>query len=168
MTVENRQNDVWVEKTVEYIKNLKKANGITLPKLAKMVDVSEDTIHGFLYGPTQNPRFFTTCEIIRVLGGSVDEILELKPKPPEPEKKPNANAEHLLKVKDEMLEGYKETINVLKDQNGHLRTQNKRLMWAFAVAVAAMFGLFVADFSVHDRGWIQREVARIIGTVSRA
>lgn len=165
---EDRLSQEWHEKAKAYVRRLKDESGLTFSQLSQKTGVSEDTISGFFNKNTQNPRFFTMCEIVRVLGGSVDEMMELRPKAQKTEKKTDTNVEQLLQVKDEMLTGYKKTIEVLEDEVEHLKTQNRRVMRAFVIAICVLFALLTVDVALNDKGWIHYRMSKILGTVRRA
>ena len=148
--VEDRRNDIWVDKAVAYIKLRKKALGISQAELAKLVDVSEDTIREFFRGEVKNPRFFTICEIVRVLGGSLDEMMELTPV----KQIDNVPTAPTITATTETSSNT-EIIALLKDERQRLWDANKRLILALGAVIAAVVVLFGADVLLNDMGWFK-------------
>ena len=97
---------------LENLKELKKTKGMTSKQISDATRIPESTIKRIFAGETDNPYVFTIRDIVKVLGGSLDQVLAdtnvvLAPQTITEVKETADVAEaqrNLLAVKNEMLE----------------------------------------------------------------
>ena len=60
---------------LENLKELKKSKGMTTKQISDATKIPESTIKRIFAGDTDNPYVFTIRDIVKVLGGSLDQVL---------------------------------------------------------------------------------------------
>jgi transcriptional regulator with XRE-family HTH domain len=60
---------------LDNLKELKKAKGMTTKQIADATKIPESTIKRIFAGDTDNPYVFTIRDIVKALGGSLDQVL---------------------------------------------------------------------------------------------
>ena len=116
---------------LDNLKELKKSKGMTTKQLADATKIPESTIKRIFAGDTDNPYVFTIRDIVKALGGSLDQVLAdtnmvLAP-PSIVEVQENADVveaqRDLIAVKNEMLESKVATLTteleLLKKELAH-------------------------------------------------
>ena len=113
---------------LENLKELKKNKGMTSKQISDATGIPESTIKRIFAGDTDNPYVFTIRDIVKVLGGSLDQVLAdtnvvLAP-PSIAEVKETADVAEaqrdLLAVKNDMLEA---KITALTTENELLKKE---------------------------------------------
>lgn len=113
---------------LENLKELKKNKGMTSKQISDATGIPESTIKRIFAGDTDNPYVFTIRDIVKVLGGSLDQVLAdtnvvLAPSSIAEVKETADVAEaqrNLLEVKNNMLES---KITALTTENELLKKE---------------------------------------------
>lgn len=82
------------------LNDLKDKRGLTIQELADLSQVPEGTVKKILSGSTENPTFRNVCQIVIALGGSVDEMVGIKP----------VEKEDTVYISQELISSYKKHI----------------------------------------------------------
>lgn len=146
----------------ERLKELKKRNNISIQKISELSGIPESTISRILSGQTESPSFVTVVEIIKAMGGSVDELVGIA-RPVEEVPKCEINQQYIDTLCGNISD-LKENIKEVKAESVHRRHIITILIIALFIIVATAAvaaGLFLwVDLSNGDLGFFFREIAR--------
>ncbi len=96
---------------LDNLKELKKVTGMSAKQIADKTNLPERTVIRIFSGDTDNPYVDTLHRIVKVLGGSLDDIL----------------ADTKVVVATESLVEVKETANVIEAERDLIAVENERL-----------------------------------------
>lgn len=133
---------------LEHLKALKDKTSLTYADISQISDVPLTTVTRIFSGATPNPTFDTVTRITLALGGSLDNIADIKPDngtTSTVEKTISTYAE-LLKEKDERIKEKDKHIESLKTERLAERKEKHKL--ALFTAVFVGFVLFVLIFDM--------------------
>lgn len=114
---------------------LKNSRGLTNQQISDLSGVPLSTVTRIFNGQTDNPNIQTVADIVSAMGGSVDEVLGLKP----PEKG---------EKEDNLIELYRE---IIKSKNRDI----KRLFWILAIVICIITVALALDLLVGNIGFIR-------------
>ena len=121
---------------VEYIKSLKEAKKLKVKDLVEMTNIPESTINNFFSRKTENPSFEIVSKLCIAVGGSLDEMVDLKEIAES--KKEEVNFKEIIAnitaSFTERLELYKERIAELKEDNANDKKE-KKILYSIIVAL---------------------------------
>lgn len=144
------------------LKELKKRNNISIQKISELSGIPESTISRILSGQTESPSFVTVVEIIKAMGGSVDEVVGIT-HPVSEAPKCEINQQYIDNLRGNISD-LKDNIKEVKAESDHRRHVITMLILALFIivaTVAVVAGLFLwADLSNGDLGFFFREIAR--------
>lgn len=103
-----------VQIAVEYILRLKKEKNVKSTELSELTNIPKSTLDKFLAGNTDNPSYANICSIVRVLGGSMDEMLGMQPVQ-KVEQKP-IDVDMLIAVQEKERDGWQQLHASQRDQ----------------------------------------------------
>lgn len=66
----------------EELKRLKSEKNLTTQRLSELSGQPVSTINRILSGQTEQPGFYVVCDLVKAMGGSLDEIAGIKPSAP--------------------------------------------------------------------------------------
>lgn len=117
-------------KLSDQLTELKDRGNLTIQDIAQMSDVPEGTVKKIFSGATENPSFQAVCKIVAVLGGSVDELVGIKP----------VSKADTVYISQELIDSYKRHIN---DKARWMRVFFKALCVVVGfIMVVLLFDLF--------------------------
>lgn len=96
---------------LENLKELKKSKGMTSKQISDATGIPESTIKRIFAGDTDNPYVFTIRDIVKVLGGSLDQVL----------------ADTNMVLATPSIVGVKETADVVEAQRDLIAIENDML-----------------------------------------
>lgn len=88
-------------KLSDQLTELKDRGSLTIQDIAQLSNVPEGTVKKIFSGATENPSFQAVCKIVAVLGGSVDELVGIKP----------VSKDDTVYISQELIDSYKRHIN---------------------------------------------------------
>ena len=117
----------------EKLKALKTEKNLTTQQLSELSGLPVSTISRILSGQTDSPGFLAVADLVRAMGGSLDEVAGLKaPEPPKEPDPPKASTEH-----SELIKLYERSIAA---KNGWIRK--------LAITCCVLAGLLILILSV--------------------
>lgn len=131
------------------MKQLKEDKHLTTQQIADRSGIPASTISRILSGQTDNPSFQTVSDIVRAMGGSLDEIFGLRPDPAqeqkhEPAPQPVLSADHAA----ELLEVYRAQ---LANKDGWI----KRLFFVCVALMGVLITLVFIDVLNGGIGFVR-------------
>ncbi len=171
-----------MENIIERLKDIKTARGLTNQQIAELSGVPIGTVNRILANELSDPKWTTIAQIasgleldMNLLAGMA--TVEEGNTPPAPIARTveSIQFDMLLSASRERIEELKAShaaeIEIYKDRlNSHkeiikAQKREKHFLAGYAVAITLiMVGLFVIDFFVIDRGWIQKTIAELQGS----
>ena len=146
-----------------YLNRLKTEQGLTSQQLSDMSGVPKSTIDRILRDESVSPTIDTAAALVRALGGSLDEAMDIEPTAPDLPADRVENTEENLRLVHGILNrwwGVVATINHEKNA-AYAASLKARDRWlTFSVAVNCVFiGWLIYDLLHPTRGWIQYDQA---------
>lgn len=126
----------------EMLNQMKKKSGLTTQQTSDQTGVPASTITRMLTGETEEPTFSNIAKVVKVWGGSLDELVGIPPKTAVETKTINSD-ERIINLYERSL----------TSKNGWI----KRLFIINMVLIAFLIGILIYDIANPDRGWY-REV----------
>lgn len=124
----------------DQLKALKNQKNLTAQEIADRAGVPISTVNKILSGQTDNPGFRVTCDIIKAMGGSVDELIgNVQARRP---------VDHSVEAMARIIGPYKEAID----------TKNRwiyRLFVFCCVLVAVIVIVLLFDLFNPSIGWVR-------------
>ena len=120
---------------IDKLTELKNRRNLTNQQISDLSGVPLSTVTRIFNGQTDNPNIQTVADIVSAMGGSVDEILGLKP------------AENEEK-EDKLIELYRE---IIKSKNRDI----KRLFRILAVLISLITAALLIDILAGNIGFIR-------------
>lgn len=128
----------YTEKLVE----MKKASGLNTQQIADKSGVPASTITRMLNGQTDDPSFSNVAKVVLAMGGSLDELVGIKPKVV------TVTEIKTVPTDDRLIDLYERAI----------ASKNRWIRWLFTVLlilVAFLIGILIYDLANPDQGWYQ-------------
>lgn len=123
----------------EKLNEMKKASGMTTQQIADRSGVPFSTVSRIFTGRTENPNFVTIRDLVKAMGGSLDDLAGIEVKRPEP------------------IPENKETVETLREELANKKRWINRLAVFGAVMTFVLIALVVTalivDLTVPDRGF---------------
>lgn len=162
----------------------------TLDDLHAISGVPVQTIKRIKQGTTDNPYFDTVVDLVRAMGGSLDELVGISSTLPDPlaELPPDADTEETVEslrlvrdiisktvdrlrtiIRDKDITHEREIGTLVKAHEKHIRTL-RIVLWVslfFNLAeLAFILGVYVYDITHPDIGFFQQDIASLINNTS--
>ena len=126
------------ENIAAYLRHIKERAGISSQEWSSRSGVSEATISRLLGGQNQSPQFYNVAQLVKSVGGSLDELADIPRAPSAPSDKALA---HMI----EMGNQREESIAYLQNQVTKLQATAKR-QHRLLIICTAVLGLFLFLF----------------------
>ncbi len=146
---------------VQKLKDLKKSSKLTNQQLADLSGIPLSTIARIMSGDTPNPQFQTIADLVKALGGSLDEFWDIPPKII-PAEQVEAPTSELINLYREMLEDksqqLKEKDIEIKEKDEALkvrRTEIKKLLFLLGFTFAAIIAVLLFDLFNGSMGYFR-------------
>ena len=127
------------ENIAAYLRRIKERAGISSQEWSMRSGVSEATISRLLSGQNQSPQFYNVAQLVKSVGGSLDELANIPRVPSAP---PSDKALAHMIAMDKQRE---ETVLYLQNQVTELQA-NAKHQHRLLVACTAVLGLFLFLF----------------------
>ena len=134
---------------------------MTSAELSELANIPKSTLDKFLSLQTDNPSHANICSIVRVLGGSMDEMLGLKA--PQKNSSKGVDTELLIAMHDKERQAWLEMIGSQREEINKQSRHIRRLLAMVAVLVVALVVMcwmnttFLSDAVDPTRGnWMPR------------
>lgn len=138
----------------EKLVKMKKESGLSTQQIADRSGVPASTITRMLNGQTEEPTFSNIANVVKAMGGSLDELVGIEPKTTTVTETKIVNADASL-------------INLYERA---IANKNRWIRWLFIITlllVVFIIGIFIFDLTNPDRGWYTREeLARLFARLS--
>ena len=119
----------------DFLRNLKDKSNLTTKQISDLSGIPESTISRILSGQTDNPSFDTVCALVKAMGGSLDELAEIREDSAEP--------------KESQLDAFYE--KVIAEKNWYI----KALMAVCGALVAVLVFIVIYDVTNGSIGFIR-------------
>lgn len=133
---------------VEYLNKLKDERNLTLAQIADISGVPVATVQRIMSGSTENPAFQAVVDMIKALGGSVDEYAEIVKREEESQEKVVVRYVRDTTYEDRLIEIFRRQ---LRDKNRFLIV----LATILTVILFAAVSLLIYDYRNGDIGYIR-------------
>lgn len=150
----------------EQLKALKNKANLSNRKLAEMTGISESTLSR-IFSSDSEPKFDDVVAIVRVTGGSLDEIAGLKPVTDEEvvQLRSQVDTQRIqLSNYDNIIKNYDKLLAEKEEHNKYLR---KIIRWAatgLGLVLVVFLGIIVYDVMNGNIGWARYAEAAQDGT----
>lgn len=150
----------------DQLKNLKNKANLSNKQLADMAGITESTLSRILLDQSE-PRFEDVVAIVRVTGGSLDELAGLKPVTDEEVVRLRAQVDTQriqLANYDNIIANYG---NLLAEKDEHSKYLKKIIRWtaiALGAVLVVFMGIVVYDVANGSVGWARYAEAARNGT----
>lgn len=133
----------------DQLKELKNRKNLTAQEIADRSGVPLSTVNKILSGQTDNPAFRAVCDMVKAMGGSVDELVGISRRGDHPSVDDMADAwvSAVRPMQDAMDEKDKEIQNKDKWIN--------RLFWTCLVLFSVLVFFLAFDLFSPNVGWIR-------------
>lgn len=129
------------------LQELKKKSNMTNQQIADKSNVPVSTVNRILAGQTDNPSFLNVCDMVKAMGGSLDEVAE-NAEHPASTIKPASAIDEVSAVYREMIDRQDRTIDN-KDK------WIKRLFVIAVILTAVFVGIAVFDILNGNIGYVR-------------
>lgn len=119
----------------DFLRNLKDKSKLTTKQISDLSGIPESTISRILSGQTDNPSFDTVCALVKAMGGSLDELAEIREDSAEP--------------KESQLDAFYE--KVIAEKNWYIKV----LMAVCGALVAVLVFIVIYDVTNGSVGFIR-------------
>lgn len=150
----------------EQLKALKNKANLSNRKLAEMTGISESTLSR-IFSSDSEPKFDDVVAIVRVTGGSLDEIAGLKPVTDEEVVKLRSQVDTQriqLANYDNIIKNYDKLLAEKDDHNKYLKKIIRWTAIALGVVLVVFMGIAVYDVANGSIGWARYAEAARNGT----
>jgi transcriptional regulator with XRE-family HTH domain len=130
------------------LSEMKKQSGMSTQQIADKSGVPASTITRMLSGQTEEPNFSNVVNVVKAMGGSLDELVGIPPKTV------TVTETKTVHEDERLINLYERTIS----------SKNKWLTCLFAITIILItfiIGVLIYDISHPDRGWY-REIMELI------
>lgn len=141
----------------EYLNKLKDEHGLTQNQISELSGISLSTVNRIFSGQAESANLSTLADIVKAMGGSFDEMLEINaPMSEKPSQEKNVNRESVESVyMRRLIEIYTKS---LKDKNRWIT-----LLFALLfIIIGAILGVVIYDFSNLDIGYIRSTASQAL------
>ena len=140
----------------EYLNELKKEKALTNQQIAELSGIAPGTVARLFSGHAEGAAFYTVSSVVKVLGGSLDELAGIEQKQIEP----TTGAATVIKyVRDYETEKRISEI--------YLRSLRDKNLWIIFLGfllfalIAAIIGILIYDFTHIDIGFFRQALASV-------
>ena len=133
----------------EILNQMKKKSGLTTQQTSDQTGVPASTITRMLTGETEEPTFSNIAKVVKVWGGSLDELAGIPPKT-------------VTVVETKTVSGDERIIDLYERS---IKSKNKWIRNLFIISITLivfLVGILIYDVTHPDRGWY-RDVLQAIG-----
>ena len=147
------------------LNDLLKNSGLTKQRVSQISEVPYSTVCRFFTADQDFQQAQNLADIIRAMGGSVDEFFGLKKEDEQPHPQQSelielyrdmlAERERFISEKESELAEHHADLAKLQGELLETRKACKRLFWLFAISVAAIIGILIVDLLNGGFGYIR-------------
>lgn len=146
---------------IHKLKEMKKESKLTSQQLSALSGVPASTITRIMSGDTVNPQFQTIVDLVRAMGGSLDEFCDIPPKII-PAEQVEAPTSELITLYREMLDEKAKIIQekdlTIREQTESLkekRKEIKKLLMLLGITLVSIIAVLVFDLFNGNFGYFR-------------